>query len=118
MVSVMGPARRSVLVTIGVISVVLSCGEIREDEMLCEESVSKLTDCCPNIEPHRFVCIYDQSCGGQFLKPVFSAKASGCIHDRTCDELRARGTCEQLRAMSLDPNDRANIPAFEAEACK
>jgi hypothetical protein len=118
MVNGMGPARRSVLVAIGVISIVLSCGEIREDEMLCEESVSKLTDCCPELDPHRFICIYDQSCTGANLQPIFSAKASECIHDRSCDDLRARGTCEGLRVLSLDPTARADIPAFEKEACE
>jgi hypothetical protein len=108
----------SVLGTIAVVAVVLSCGEIREDEMKCEESVSKLTDCCPNLDPHRFVCIYDQrGCNGQQLVPIFSSKASDCIENRTCDDLKAK-SCDHFRELSYDVREVRDIPAFEKEACQ
>lgn len=110
--------RAGVLATIATVAVVLSCGEIREDEMKCEESVSKVTDCCPQLDPHRFVCIYDQiGCGSRNLVPIFSAKASDCIETRSCQDLQAK-SCENFRRLSINPNETRDIPAFEKEACQ
>jgi hypothetical protein len=110
---------RRIAVLASVIIVVLSCGEIREDEMLCEESVSKLIDCCPNLDARRFICVYDPGgCGNPALTPIFSAKASKCVHDRSCDDLKNKGSCQALHDLALVPGKRSDIPAFEAEACK
>ena len=73
-----------------VVAVVLSCGEIREGEMLCEEAVSHLDECCPDIDPRRLNCIYQDGCGTD-LKPIFTIKASDCLRDRPCDVLMEKG---------------------------
>ena len=101
----------------GVVAVVLSCGEIREDEMLCEEAVSRLDECCPEIDPRRLNCIYQDGCGTD-LTPVFTAAASECLRDRGCDDLKSRGVCDGLKKLSYVPYPYQVRREFEAEACR
>jgi hypothetical protein len=101
----------------GVVAVVLSCGEIREDEMLCEEAVSRLDECCPEIEPRRLNCIHQEGCGND-LEPIFTPAASDCLRDRPCDVLRTQGICDGLRQLSFQPYPHQSRIAFEKEACR
>ena len=100
-----------------VVAVVLSCGEIREDEMLCEEAVSHLQDCCPDIDPRRINCVHQEGCGRD-LVPVLSGAASDCISGRDCEDLRARGVCDGLRQRSYEPYNFQSRTEFEKEACR
>lgn len=100
-----------------VVAVVLSCGEIREDEMLCEEAVSRLDECCSEIDPRRLNCVYQDGCGTE-LRPIFSPSASDCLRDRPCDVLRERGICDGLQKLSYEPYPFQNRSAFEKEACR
>jgi hypothetical protein len=100
-----------------VVAVVLSCGEIREGEMLCEEAVSRLDECCPEIDPRRLNCIYQDGCGTD-LKPVFTVKASDCLRERPCEVLREQGICDGLKQLSYQPYPYQSRLDFEREACR
>lgn len=100
-----------------VVAVVLSCGEIREDEMLCEEAVSHLEECCPDIDPRRFNCIHQEGCGRD-LDPVLTRAASECVSGRDCDDLRSRGVCDGLRQRSYEPYNFQSRGEFEKESCR
>jgi len=109
---------RRVLVIGGVVALVLACGEIRDDEMQCEEAIARLDDCCPDIDTHRFVCIYSQGCGGSQLTPDFSTNGSKCIHDKSCEELQSSGSCDSLRELAKGPHAARYVPLFDQEACR
>ena len=100
-----------------VVAVVLSCGEIRESEMLCEEAVSRLDECCPGIDPRRLNCIHQDGCGTQ-LEPVFTVRASDCLRDKPCELLKSDGICDGLRQLSYEPYPFQSRLDFEAEACR
>lgn len=110
-------SRRGPLLFAGAVAVVLSCGEIREDEMLCEEAVSRLDECCPNIDPRRLNCVYNDGCGTA-LVPVFTPAASDCVRERACADMQARGICDGLRQLSYQPYPFQERSAFEKEACR
>lgn len=95
----------------------LSCGDIRESEMLCEEAVSRLDECCAEIDPRRLNCIYQQGCGTD-LVPVFTVKASECLRERPCEVLRDQGICEGLKLLSYEPYPYQSRIEFENEACR
>lgn len=100
-----------------VVAVVLSCGEIREDEMLCEEAVSHLEECCPTIDPRRLNCVYDQGCGTD-LVPVLTPDASECLSATGCADLQSRGICDGIRQLSYQPYPFQDRLSFEREACR
>jgi hypothetical protein len=100
-----------------VVAVVLSCGSIREDEMLCEEGVSRLDECCPEIDPRRLNCIHQDGCGTE-LHPILDISAANCLRERSCDDLRNRGICEGLRKLSYEPYPYQSVNEFETEACR
>ena len=73
-----------------------TCG-IREDELLCEEAISRIAGCCPTFPAHQFNCTYSNfSCGGQPSEnfPDLRITTSRCILDLSCETIRARGLCE------------------------
>jgi hypothetical protein len=100
-----------------VVAVSLSCGEIREGEMLCEEAVSRLDECCPEIDPRRLNCVYQDGCGTE-LRPIFTMKASNCLRDDSCEDLQGRGICDGLKQLSYVPYPYQRQIDFEKEACK
>jgi hypothetical protein len=100
-----------------VVAVVLSCGDLRESEMLCEEAVSRLDECCPEIDPRRLNCIYQQGCGTD-LVPVFTVRASECLRERSCETLRDQGICDGLQQLSYQPYPYQSRIEFESEACR
>src|SRR5262245_44560823 len=89
--------------TLVLVAVVLSCGSIPDDELTCEEAVSRLIDCCPGFDPRRMPCVRSDGCGNDQTKPSFSEDSSRCILGKTCDDLRA-GTCERVIRGSVLPH--------------
>lgn len=100
-----------------VVAVSLSCGDIREGEMLCEEAVSRLDECCPEIDPRRLNCVYQDGCGTE-LRPIFSVAASDCIRDSSCEALQSKGICAGLKQLSYEPYPYQSRFEFEKEACR
>ena len=85
--------------------------------MLCEEAVSHLDECCPEIDPRRLNCVYQRGCGTD-LDPVFTVNASECIRERPCDELKSKGICDGLKQLSYKPYPYQSRFEFEDEACR
>ncbi|MBX3264191.1 MAG: hypothetical protein KIS78_29195 [Labilithrix sp.] len=100
-----------------VVGVALSCGEITEDEMVCEEAVARLERCCSEIDPRRINCVFAQGCDAD-LAPVLTSRASGCLGDASCADMRSRGICSGIRQLSLVPYQFQSREAIEAEACR
>ena len=42
--------------------VLFACGDMRQDELDCEEAVSHLQECCPSFDSSRIQCLYVQGC--------------------------------------------------------
>ena len=90
---------------------------VGETEMLCEEAVSRLDECCPEIDPRRLNCIHQDGCGTT-LEPIFTGKASDCLRDRPCDSIREQGICDGLKQLSYEPYQFQSRFEFEQEACR
>ena len=99
------------------VGIALSCGDIGEEEMVCEEAVARLETCCPEIDPRRINCVYAQSCNAE-LVPVLTPRASACIAETSSDDLNTRGSCRRIRELSFEPYQFQSGPALEAEACR
>ena len=99
------------------VGIALSCGEITEEELVCEEAVARLEACCPEIDPRRINCVHAQSCNAE-LVPVLTSRASECLSESSCDELKSRGSCQRIRELSFEPYQFQSRPAIEAEACR
>jgi hypothetical protein len=94
--------RATLFATVAVIALILSCGEIREDELWCESAVSHLQDCCPTIDPRSLACVYDSGCGGDTV-PSITITASHCIVDRSCETLQSNGACDRIAEQARIP---------------
>jgi hypothetical protein len=80
---------------------------LREDEILCEEAVARLVECCPQIDPSSINCSYVEKCipldegdgcsaGAEWLScvPQIDQGDSVAWRDASCAEVRAHGWCE------------------------
>ena len=94
------------------VGVVLSCGSLSDDELNCEEAVSKLENCCSKLEAHRFTC--ERTCSGTV---DFTEKAATCVQDRSCSDLQDRGICTAMLRLSNE-NPSLSIGEVERAACK
>lgn len=95
-----------------------ACGEIRPDEIECEEAAAHLSHCCPAVDARGWNCEYQTTCG-ETLRPSFSIKTSKCIRKETCEVLVASGTC--ARALSgnfLADSERGPGSPFDLELCR
>ena len=93
-VSAHRPAARRLRVPLALLGLALVfCEGIREDELHCEESAARLVRCCPGFETGSLSC-EAQGCGS----PGMTDDEARCIRDRSCEELRAGGTCARAIA--------------------
>lgn len=93
-----------------------ACGGIDDNELHCEEAVSHLEECCDGFDARRFQCDEESTCATR--EPDFADRASECIRDRSCEVLRAQGTCAALIQLSNEPYPSDNRSRIEEEACK
>ena len=70
----------------------------REDELLCEEAVARLKECCTDAELLGVDCVHNPGC--QTSAPTISPEESECIRSRSCAQLRRQSTCDALLARS------------------
>lgn len=71
------------------------CSAISEDEVLCEESVAKLRECCGPNFGGGVECYRSEANGCSAARqPYISRSLSLCLLGRSCDELRSRGSCD------------------------
>jgi len=109
--------RVGIIAVIVTVAVVLSCGGIESEELLCEEAVLRVEDCCEKIDINRFNCVEDQGCL-RSLTPIFNKTASECILDTSCSDLVARGICDGVRQVSYGPYPNQDPVAMQKEACR
>jgi hypothetical protein len=111
--------RSTVFVLAGLVGLALSlsCGDIAEDELACEQGAARLEACCPQINPVRINCRNQPGCNGN-LAPVLNERASTCLTEASCADLGERGICDGLRQLLFVPYQFQSRPALEAEACR
>jgi hypothetical protein len=68
----------------------------REDELVCEEALARLEDCCGSEQLARVSCTYHMGCMHSSTYPLIGPEESECIREATCQDLCARGVCERL----------------------
>ncbi|MFO0739133.1 MAG: hypothetical protein U0270_24765 [Labilithrix sp.] len=100
----------------GVVFLVFACGGIDGNELHCEEAISHLEECCDGLDARRFQCDEEDACGQR--SPDFFDKASECIRDRSCEQLRAQGKCAAMIKIASEPYPSNNPSRIETEACK
>ena len=71
------------------------CDGLSEDEVLCEESVAKLRECCGASFGGGIECYHADSGGcAAPRRPAVSRDKSLCLLRHSCDELRNGGSCD------------------------
>lgn len=76
------------------------CGNIRQDEFLCEEAFAHLKECCPELSKDLYLCDYAAGCDGEVHNsPALGVDASNCIREMSCDALVASGVCTRAAAL-------------------
>lgn len=69
----------------------LACGDMKQDELDCEEAVAHLQDCCPGFDARRIECLHSDGCTPE--RPAISIPQSQCIRGENCGELVSSGVC-------------------------
>jgi hypothetical protein len=85
-----------VIVVVLAALVVLSCSELRDDELECEEAVQRLANCCPGFAVVVGYCIHEESPGcsnGPTHDPALTTRESRCIRSTSCKGLLAQDVC-------------------------
>jgi hypothetical protein len=98
----------SVGFVIALVLVAFACGEMRPDEIECEEAVEHLRQCCPGLDPRGFNCVYQESCG-ETLRPSLSIQTSQCVRRESCDTLVQTGACTRAIAGNFLPDDERGV---------
>src|SRR5258706_11886193 len=91
-------AKRAVsgVVSVAVLLALLCCGGLDEEELSCEEAVSRLDECCPSFDDRAIDCVYKG--GGCVNKhPAISGSQSRCIRAMSCGDLASRGVCARAQ---------------------
>jgi hypothetical protein len=95
--------------------VMLSCGEITNEELACEQAVSKIRDCCEGFDARRMPCVESTGgCASGEARPVLTPRAASCVLDRECGDVR----CGRLIELSLVPHAEKDTQEIEIEACR
>jgi hypothetical protein len=71
----------------------LRCGDLRQDEIQCEEAAAHLKNCCPSFNASRVNCKYVEGCDGSTHPPLLSVETSQCIRATSCDSVVANNMC-------------------------
>ncbi|MBX3228658.1 MAG: hypothetical protein KIT84_08400 [Labilithrix sp.] len=95
------------------VAAALSCANFDNDELQCEEAVSRLEECCPDIDARRFSC--DVGCNSGV---DFTNRAAGCVRDRSCDDLRNRDICAAMTRIANEPYPGQSTAQIEQEVCR
>jgi hypothetical protein len=81
-----------------VVGLVMACGDIRQDEFLCENAVAHLQRCCPDFTSSSIDCTYAPGCTST-VYPELDATQSDCIMSESCGALLASGVCDRVAAL-------------------
>jgi hypothetical protein len=77
---------------VALVAVALACGSIRQDQLECEEAVTKLSQCCPNFDASPIQCVYDSD-GCNTTYPDLDIPTSECIRGESCATIVSTGVC-------------------------
>ena len=83
-----------------IVFVALACGSIRQDQLECEEAVTKLDECCSHFDSSPIQCIFTQGCDDTTY-PDLDIPTSECIRGESCATIVASGVC--ARALAAHP---------------
>ena len=72
---------------------------LEEDDLACEEVVAEIAACCPDVDPERFYCDFDDGCGGE---PTLTVTEIECIDDMSCSEMEAARVCAVFAPDTLE----------------
>ena len=100
------------------VGLMFACGDMRQDELDCEEAVSHLQDCCPGFDSSRIECVYVTGCTNSEY-PAISISQSQCIRRESCESLVWSHVCERAQnawPVNLD-NSNASASTSAAEVC-
>jgi len=104
---------------VGGILVALSCTGITRAELTCEQAVSKITTCCPEVDARRLPCIETEGgCASGEAIAVISQTAGECILDLECTQLQQSGKCQKLLEYALVPHAKKDRVAIQTEVCQ
>ncbi len=82
------------------VAIVLGCGTNTQEELVCEDAVSHLLDCCPGFDAHNVDCTYQPpGCGVSGVYPEIDSAQSSCIRAESCSRLQETGVCSRAEAM-------------------
>src|SRR4051794_20914059 len=99
--------------------VALSCTGITQEELVCEHAVSRISDCCPNVDARLLPCVETQGgCTSGEAAAVLTLRAGECVLEQACDAFRAAKKCETISAYALVPHVNKDRAKLEAEVCK
>ena len=107
-------ARTTSWLLVAAVVVPLACGDMRQDELDCEEAVSHLQECCPSFDSKNIECLYVSGCETSTY-PAISIQQSQCIRGEACAELVASGVCK--RAQGVWPVQTGADSSSAAEVC-
>ena len=97
------------------VALMFACGDMRQDELDCEEAVAHMQDCCPGFDTRLVDCTYVAPAGcGTTIYPDIPIAQSQCIVGESCGTLIASGVCKRVIAQtSREPPDGPRSQVFE-----
>ncbi len=98
-----------------------SASGFREDEVVCEEAVALLKNCCSSFQPIAIACHHersDQPVGClSYLEPRdqdpdIDEATSTCLRAMGCEDLVAQGVCERAATSAAHAIATGGVPQF------
>ncbi len=87
------PRRAGAAVAAAVVLALVALRCIRGDEMLCENAVSRLQQCCAGFVVSSGYCTYSDGCGVTY--PTISESDSKCVADASCEYIVDHDICNR-----------------------
>lgn len=85
--------------------------DFSDTDLLCEEAVAHLTDCCDNLADKEFVCYLPNfSCDYGEIRRSINEAESKCILDRTCNEIKVGQVCVRVEQRLMDMSNYQVCP--------
>jgi len=84
---------RTLLLCGAAVALLTASGGIRRDELACEEAVSRLVECCPQVDPGQYACFYTAGCGTAPTYPEVSETESRAVLAASCETIRVDYDC-------------------------
>jgi hypothetical protein len=95
----------------------LALGGLQEDEFECEQAVSAMEECCPELNAHAITCTNSSGCGTS-VDPAFTLQESHCIEQTSCATMKETRMCERAarrKAQVLVFDGGVGVPTVQQE---